>query len=146
MPVIPVVHTFNLTPREEYKTRPLWGDSSQTQPHSEIPEGRFTISDWGWSKSQWLAVLFFRSSGRTPISNPEFLLIMLQQYVLIAHNHCFDIQIGYFCPSYYPTVYCAMRSQVFHHVLSAFCWSRLISRFPHSWFRNIPLFKNKFYF
>ena len=55
------------------------GDSSQTQSHSEILGGRIAISDWGQSKSQWLAVLLFRSSDWTPIFLPEFLLIVLQK-------------------------------------------------------------------
>ena len=69
-----VVHAFNPSPREEYKTG---GNSSHTQSHSEIPGDRITISDWGQGKSQRLTALPFRSSGLTPISDPEFLLILL---------------------------------------------------------------------
>ena len=37
-----VMHAFNPSPREEYK---MGGDGSQTQSHSETPEGRITILD-----------------------------------------------------------------------------------------------------
>ena len=70
-----VMHSFNPSPKEEYKTR---GDSSQTRSHSEIPRDRIAILVWGRGKSQWLADLLFRSSGWTPIPGPKFLLIMLQ--------------------------------------------------------------------
>ena len=68
-----VVHAFDPSPREEYKTR---DDNSQRQSYFEIPGGRIAISDWGESKSQRLAVLLFKSSGWTPSSDSEFILIM----------------------------------------------------------------------
>ena len=40
--LVPVVHAFQPSPREEYKTG---GDSSQTQSHSEIPGDKIAISD-----------------------------------------------------------------------------------------------------
>ena len=42
-----MVHAFNPRTREEYKTG---GDNFQTQSHSEIPEGRITMSDRGKGK------------------------------------------------------------------------------------------------
>ena len=42
MLLITVVHAFNASPREEYKTG---GNSSHTQSHSEIPRDRIIISD-----------------------------------------------------------------------------------------------------
>ena len=100
-----LISTFNPNPTEEYK---MGGDNSQTQSHSEIPGGRIAISDWGQGMRQWMVVLFFGSSGWTPVSHSEYLLIVLHMsytYYLLKctqHNqttvlHCKNLKLNFYC-------------------------------------------------